>query len=322
VKRNVTVPEGRSRRMLLDHARAASPMSRRPDAGKSGTLARPNAKRGRQEMAADEVAPARAVWRLGDYHRFAREQIWEVGPVVVEACGISPGQRVLDVAAGSGNVAIRAAKAGADVVAADITPENFEPGRKEAETLGVALEWVEADAQALPFGDDGFDVVTSSFGIIFAPDHQRVANEMLRVCRPGGTIGLAAFPPGGMAEEIFGVVAPYMPPPPPGAQPPELWGTEAHVRELFGERIESLQIGEHVFTERAPSPQAYVDLYKETFGPVISIYESLRTEPDRAARLDSEFLDFAERANRGTPDGPAAYPYEYVVIVARKRSKG
>jgi ubiquinone/menaquinone biosynthesis C-methylase UbiE len=113
-------------------------------------------------MAADEVAPARAVWRLGDYHRFAR-------------------------------VAIRAAKAGADVVAADITPENFEPGRKEAETLGVALEWVEADAQALPFADAGFDVVTSSFGAIFAPDHQKVANELLRVCRPGGTIGLTSF---------------------------------------------------------------------------------------------------------------------------------
>ena len=135
-------------------------------------------------MAADEVAPARAVWRLGDYHRFAREQIWEVGPVVVEACGISPGQRVLDVAAGSGNVAIPSAQAGAEVVASDITPENFEAGRKEAETLGVALEWVEADAQALPFGDEEFDVVTSSCGIIFAPDHQRVADEMLRVFGP------------------------------------------------------------------------------------------------------------------------------------------
>lgn len=273
-------------------------------------------------MATDEIAPARAVWRLGDYHRFARDQIWEVGPVVVEACGISPGQRVLDVAAGSGNVAIRAAKAGADVVAADITPENFEAGRREAEALGVALEWVEADAQALPFGDEEFDVVTSSFGIIFAPDHQRVADELLRVCRPGGTIGLAAFPPGGMAEEIFGVVAPYMPPPPPRAQPPELWGTGAHIRELFGERIESLQIRDHVFTERAASPEAYVELYKETFGPVISVYESLSAQPERAARLDREFLDFAERANRGAPDGQAAYPYEYVVIVARKRSTG
>jgi ubiquinone/menaquinone biosynthesis C-methylase UbiE len=128
-------------------------------------------------MAADEVAPARAVWRLGDYHRFAREQMWEIGPVVVEACAISPGQRVLDVAAGTGNVAIRAAEAGAQVVALDITPENFESGRKEADARAVAVDWVEADAQAMPFVDDEFDVVTSSFGAIFAPDHQKVADD-------------------------------------------------------------------------------------------------------------------------------------------------
>ena len=144
-------------------------------------------------MEANGVAPARAVWRLGDYHRFARVQMWEIGPVVVAACGISPGQRVLDVAAGTGNVAIPAAQVGAEVVASDITPENLEAGRREAETLGVALEWVEADGQALPFGDDEFDVVTSSFGVTFAPDHQKVADELLRVCRPGGTIGLTSF---------------------------------------------------------------------------------------------------------------------------------
>ena len=124
-------------------------------------------------MAADEVAPARAVWRLGDYHRFAREQMWEIGPVVEAACGISAGQRVLDVAAGSGNVAIRAAEAGAQVVASDITPENFEAGRTEAATRGVEVEWVEADAQALPFGDAEFDVVTSSFGRSSPPTTRR-----------------------------------------------------------------------------------------------------------------------------------------------------
>jgi ubiquinone/menaquinone biosynthesis C-methylase UbiE len=276
----------------------------------------------RKEMAADDVAPARAVWRLGEYHRFAREQLWEIGPVVVAACGISPGQRVLDVAAGSGNVAIRAAEAGADVVASDITPENLDAGRKEAEGLGVALDWVEADAQALPFGDDEFDVVTSSFGAIFAPDHQKVADELLRVCRPGGTIGLTSFPPGGLAEDIFGVVAPYMPAAPPSALSPLLWGTEDHVRQLFGHRVESLEMSERTYTERAPSPHEYVDLYKETFGPVVGIYEALRDEPDRAAQLDREFLDFAHRANRGAPDGWAEYPYEYRLVVARKRLDG
>jgi ubiquinone/menaquinone biosynthesis C-methylase UbiE len=270
-------------------------------------------------MAAEEVAPARAVWRRGDYHRFAREQMWEIGPVVVAACGISPGQRVLDVAAGTGNVAIPAAEAGAQVVALDITPENFEAGRKEADAREVAVEWVEADAQALPFGADEFDVVTSSFGAIFAPDHQKVADEMLRVCRPGGTIGMTTFPPGGLADEIFGVVAPYMPAPPRGALSPLLWGTQEHVRELLGDRVESLQMVERTYTERAPSPQEYVDLYKETFGPVVSVYEALRDEPERAATLDREFLEFARNANRGEAGGQAEYPYEYLLVVARAR---
>ena len=147
-------------------------------------------------MAADDVAPARAVWRLGDYHRFAREQMWEVGPVVV-ACGISPGQLVLDVAAGSGNVAIRAAQADAEVVASDITPENLEAGREEADALGLALEWVEADAQALPFGEDEFDVVTSSFGAIFAPEGRRRAAAGVSTGRHHRPDELPAGSPGG-----------------------------------------------------------------------------------------------------------------------------
>jgi Methyltransferase domain len=181
---------------------------------------------------------------------------------------------------------------------------------------------VGAEAQALPFGEAEFDVVTSSFGAIFAPDHQRVADELLRVCRPGGTIGLTTFPPGGLAEEIFGVVAPYMPPPPPVAPSPLLWGTEEHVRQLFGDRIESLEMSERTYTERAPSPQEYVDLYKETFGPVVSVYEALRDQPDRTARLDREFLDFAHQANRGARGGWAEYPYEYLLLVARKQVAG
>src|SRR5262245_12344978 len=266
---------------------------------------------------ADEVAPARAIWRLGDYHRFALEQMWEIGPIVVQRCGISPGQRVLDVAAGSGNVAIRAAEAGADVVASDVTPENLEAGRKEADSRGVTLEWIEADAQALPFGNREFDVVTSSFGAIFAPDHQRVADELLRVCRPGGTIGLTTFPPVGMAADIFGVVAPYMPAPPANAPSPLLWGTDDHVKALFGDGVASLQISNLVYIERSPSPRAYVDLYEKTFGPVVAVYEALRAEPERLAALEQDFLDFAARANRGAPDGMAEYPYEYKLIVAR-----
>jgi ubiquinone/menaquinone biosynthesis C-methylase UbiE len=263
-------------------------------------------------------AATRAMWALGDYHRFATQTVWELGPVLVEACGISAGQRVLDVATGTGNVAIRAAEAGAKVVASDLTPENFEAGRREAQARGVELDWVEADAEALPFGDGEFDVVTSSLGAIFAPNHQAVADELVRVCLPGGTIGMINFTPEGLAADFFEALAPYAPPPPPGALPPLAWGSEEHVRELFGDRVESLDMNRKEYVERAASPRDYCDLFKETFGPAVAIYASLADQPDRAAAFDRDFLEFATRSNRGAPDGPAEYHYEYLLVVARK----
>lgn len=274
------------------------------------------------QMATTEVsnkAADRATWALGDYHTFAKATVWELGRVLVDACGISSGQRVLDVAAGTGNVAIRAAEAGAQVVASDLTPENFEAGRREAIAQGVELEWVEADAEALPFGDGEFDVVTSSFGAIFAPNHQKVADEMLRVCRPGGTIGMINFTPEGLAAEFFGALAAFAPPPPPGALPLILWGSEEHVQELFGDRVDSLLMTRREYVERAASPRDYVELMKQTFGPIIGLYAFLADQPDRAAALDREFLDFATRTNGGVPNGPAEYRYEYLLVVARKR---
>jgi ubiquinone/menaquinone biosynthesis C-methylase UbiE len=258
------------------------------------------------------------VWALGDYHRFAKATVWELGAVLVEACGISSGQRVLDVAAGTGNTAIRAALAGAHVVASDLTPENFEAGRREAEAQGAELDWVEADAEALPFADGEFDVVTSTVGAIFAPDHRAVADEMLRVCRPGGAIGMINFTPEGLISDFFGALAPYAPAPPPGAPPPPLWGSEEHVRELFGDRLDSLDMTRREYVERADSPRDYRELFKQTFGPVVAIYASLADHPERLAALDSDFLDFAARSNRGVPDGPAEYHYEYLLVVARK----
>jgi ubiquinone/menaquinone biosynthesis C-methylase UbiE len=262
---------------------------------------------------------ARAMWALGDYHRFAKELVWEVGPVLVEACEISAGQRVLDVAAGTGNVAIRAAEAGAEVVASDLTPENFEAGRREARERGVILEWVEADAEALPFADGEFDAVTSSFGAMFAPDHQAVADELLRVCRPGGTIGMANFTPDGLASEFFAVIAPYLPPPPPGEFPPLLWGSEEHIRDLFGDRLQSLELNRRHYVERAETPRDYWEFFKETFGPLVAVYGSLADRPERASALDRAFLEFAERANEGALGDRAEYRYEYLLVVARKR---
>lgn len=262
----------------------------------------------------------RQVWALGDYHRFALATIWEMGPVLVDACEIHSGQRALDVAAGTGNTAIRAALAGARVVASDLTPENFPAGRREAKARGVELEWVEADVEHLPFPDSDFDVVTSSFGAIFAPNHQAVADEMLRVCRPGGTIGMLAFTPEGAAAGFFGALAPYSPPPPPGARSPLLWGSEAHVQELFGDRVESLVMTRGQYVERADSPGAYIDFVKETFGPVIATSAAVSGEPEKAAALDRDLLAFASAANRGPAGGPAELPYEYLLIVARKPS--
>ena len=265
-------------------------------------------------------AAVRGIWGLGDYHRFAQETVWELGPELVRACGIARGQRVLDVAAGSGNVALRAAEAGADVVAADLTPENLEAGRGAAAELGVELEWVEADVEELPFEDSAFDVVTSSFGAMFAPDHEATARELVRVCRPGGVIGMLNFTPEGLAGRFFGTLAPYLPPPPPDALPPLLWGEERHVQELFGEQVESLTTTRHTYVERAASPAAYCKLFKATFGPVVAIYASLADEPERLETFERDFRQFAIDSNRQRAEDPAEYEYEYLLVVARRRS--
>jgi SAM-dependent methyltransferase len=262
----------------------------------------------------DELAATghqRAMWALGDYHAFAKATVWSLGPKLVEACGIAAGQRVLDVAAGTGNVAIRAAEAGASVVASDICPENFEAGRREAGDISV--EWVEADARALPFADGEFDVVTSALGAIFAPDHRAVAGEMLRVCRPGGTIGMLNFAPA--IDDFFAVFAPYGPTP---GDRPGLWGSEERVRELFGHDVDALELTRIEYVERAESPRAYADLFRRTFGPVAALYARLAGEPARTAALDRDLLALATNANQGPPGGPAEYPYECLLMVARR----
>jgi len=295
--------------------------------GGVAALARIEEMGGRMAVRQPEAADAgrelkqqqRATWALGDYHRFAKETVWEVGPVLVAACGIGPGQRVLDVAAGTGNVAIRAAEAGAAVTASDLTPENFAAGRGEAAELGVELAWVEADAEALPFDDGEFDVVTTAFGVMFAPDQGAAARELLRVCRPGGTIGLASFTPEGLGGSFFELVGRHAPPAPPGVVPPTMWGREAHVRELFGERVSSLEATRQEYVERAASPAAYVELFTETFGPIVALRAGLADERDRLAALDRDLLAFATQESTGPAGGHAEYRYEYLLVVARRR---
>src|SRR2546430_8197971 len=179
----------------------------------------------------------RAMWAFGDYPAVVTDLVSPLGPVLAGACGIRPGDRVLDVAAGTGNAAIPAALAGASVVASDLTPELFEAGREEAARRGARLEWRQADAEDLPFADGEFDTVLSCLGVMFAPHHQSSADELIRVCRPGGTIGLLSWTPEGFIGQLFATMKPYAPPPPPGAQPPPLWGREDHVLSLLGDPV-------------------------------------------------------------------------------------
>jgi SAM-dependent methyltransferase len=264
----------------------------------------------------DDKTAARAMWARGDYHRFATQLCWELGPVLVEAAAIGPGMRVLDVASGTGTVAVPAARAGADVVASDLTPENLAAGRAAAEAAGVGLAWVEADAEALPFADGEFDAVTSSFGVMFAPDHRAAAGELLRVCRPGGTIAVASFTPEGAGGAFFATIGRHAPPPP--GEPPLLWGTEAHVRELFRDRVASLSCERRTYVERLPGgPGDYAAFFRETFGPLIALRDALAEDPERLAALDRDLDAFAARSNTGPPGGPFACPYEYLLVTAR-----
>jgi 2-polyprenyl-6-hydroxyphenyl methylase/3-demethylubiquinone-9 3-methyltransferase len=269
-------------------------------------------------MATAFKTAAREMWAAGDYHQFARSTVWQLGPVLIDACGIDAGQRVLDVAAGTGNVAIRAARTGAVVTASDLAPAHFDAGRRAARAEGVEVEWVEADAESLPFPDSAFDAVTSCFGAMFAPDHRRVAGELLRVCRPGGVIGLINFTPEGAGGDFFRLLSPYLPPAPPDAQPPLSWGSEEHVRELFAARVASLDLSRREYVETASSPRQYHELFKRSFGPMVAIYRSLSDDPVRASALDRGFAEFISAWNRSQAAGRVAMPYEYLLVVARK----
>ncbi|MCW3016367.1 MAG: hypothetical protein JWO02_3459 [Solirubrobacterales bacterium] len=267
-------------------------------------------------------ARQRAVWGLGDYHKFATESIWGFGPELVAACGISAGQRVLDVAAGSGNVAIRAAEAGAQVVASDLTPANFEAGRREARARGVELEWVEADAEALPFGDGEFDVVTSAVGAIFARRHQVVADELLRVCRPGGTIGMIAIVPSGLVVDLFKLMERSVRAALDAPMSALLWGHEDHVRELFGDRVQSLELSRKGFVlDRFGDPAEFRDYFKANHPLGVALYRDLADDPAGVAALDREFLAAVTRGMRGSVEGPRDHDAEALLIVARKRGQ-
>jgi SAM-dependent methyltransferase len=241
-----------------------------------------------------------------------------LGPRLVEACGIGEGMRVLDVAAGTGNASIPAAQRGAQVTASDLTPELLEAGRARAESEGLELEWTEADAENLPFDDESFDVVMSSIGAMFAPRHEAVAGELVRVCRSGGTIGMLNWTPEGMIGALFRTMGPFAPPPPPGAQPPPLWGSEDHVRELFGDRVE-LHTLEREMLDITAFEQArdYGEHFKAKYGPTIAARNNAAKD-GREGELDRALDEFCDEWNLGEAE-KARFEQEYLVVVGTRK---
>jgi len=260
----------------------------------------------------------RKMWASGDYPSMVETFLTPLGPRLVEFAGIGAGQRVLDVAAGTGNASIPAAEAGAEVVASDLTPELFEAGRARAAAAGVELEWAEADAQGLPFEDDSFDAVISSIGVMFAPFHQAAADELVRVARPGGTIGLLSWTPEGMIGGLFKTMGGFMPPPPAGASPPPLWGGEDHLRELFGDRVELEKVERDVLEVTAfQRPDDYGEHFKQRYGPTIAARANAEKE-GRTEEFDRALSEFCVERNRGSDDD-ARFEMEYLLTVGRVR---
>ncbi|HYI80493.1 MAG TPA: class I SAM-dependent methyltransferase [Thermoleophilaceae bacterium] len=259
----------------------------------------------------------RAMWASGDYPSMVETFLLPLGPRLVEACGIDAGMKVLDVAAGTGNAAIPAAERGAEVTASDLTPELLEAGRRLAEAKGLELEWVTADAENLPFEDAAFDIVMSSIGAMFAPHHQDVADELVRVCRPGGTIGMLNWTPEGMIGALFRTMGPYAPPPPPGAQPPPLWGGEDHVRELFGDRVDwrTLERDELEITAFEHAHD-YGQHFKDRYGPAI-VARSNAVKSGREAEFDSAIDSFCDEWNLGDAE-VARFGQEYLIVVGTR----
>lgn len=261
-------------------------------------------------------AKHRALWALGDYSTIAAEVVAPLGRVLVDAAGVRAGDRVLDVAAGTGNAAIPAAAAGAQVVATDLCPELVERGRRLSVERGVAVEWREANAEALPFEDNAFDAVLSCIGVMFAPHHQQSADELVRVCRPGGTIGLISWTPEGFIGQLFATMKPYVPAPPAGVSPPPRWGDEHHVATLLGDRVEDVATERRTLAvDRFADGAAFRDYFKANYGPTIAAYRGIAGDPDRVSALDADIAGLGDSALAGA----SGMQWEYLLVVARKR---
>ena len=254
------------------------------------------------------------IWADGDFARVGAAQVI-VGERLARAVDIHPGHRVLDVAAGSGNAALAAARRGADVIATDFVGRLLDVAAHRAAAEGLRLQTQEADAEHLPFADSAFDVVLSTFGVMFAPDHQQAARELLRVCRPGGRIGLTAWTPTSLIGSSQQVIARHAPPPPPGTPRPILWGTPEYVRELLGDHVTDIRFRVRDTDLCGASASERVEFNRTYMGPTKAAFA--RLEPAAQEKLAADLAADLERFNRAT-DGTLVAASEYLEVVAER----
>lgn len=261
------------------------------------------------------AATHQAVWAMGDYALMAEQVMTPLGPILVDFAGIATGDRVLDVAAGSGNISIPAAMRGATVVSSDLTPELLCRSQLRAAEQGVTLDWREANAEDLPFADGEFDVVLSAIGVMFAPHHQRAAEELVRVCRSRGTIGLISWTPEGFFGQMLAAIRPYRPTLAPGVPPAALWGREDYISGLLGDQVSEISTQRAMLkVDRFDSAQAVHDYFKNHYGPTINAYRQIGNNHVLAATLDAQLIELARRHLSG-----GVMEWEYLMLTARKR---
>lgn len=259
-------------------------------------------------------ARQQGAWSSGDY-AVVGTTLQIVGEQLCEALDVRPGQKVLDVAAGNGNVSLAAARRWCEVVSTDYVPALLERARERAAAERLHIEFREADAEALPFPDGSFDVVASSFGVMFTPDQERAAAELSRVCRPGGRIGLANWTPQGFIGQLFKAIGRHVPPP-AGVRSPALWGTRERLDELFGATAARIQAEARHFVFRARSARDWLELFRTYYGPMLKAYAAL--DGRAQAELTRDLLALIERFDR-SGDGSMVVPSEYLEVVITRR---
>ncbi len=255
-----------------------------------------------------------ATWASGDF-AVVGTTLQIVGESLVEAVNLHAGERVLDVAAGNGNATLAAARHFADVTSTDYVPALLDKGRARAEAEGLAVKFQVADVEALPFGDSSFDVVLSTFGVMFAPNHQQSSREMLRVIRSGGRIGMANWTPEGFIGRLFKVIGAHVPPP-VGVKSPALWGTEPHLVELFGNLASDIKCERRIFNFRYKSAAHWVQIFRDYYGPTHKAFASL--QGDAHAALERDIVKLLNEMNTAGSKS-LVVPGEYLEVVVTKR---